>query len=121
MKRKNASKLRFEGPTQHRRRHAPAPGPRPPSYQDAHWGKTAHASRLREVPDPKKNSKLIALGRLVSVVYETEKGDDGVSEYEHAFGHGFAAQRPWLAYGNVDGRLYIVEGHYKVTVRGIEG
>lgn len=56
------------------------------------------------------------MGRLVSVVYETQKkGDRGPTEYEHDF----EGTRPTLAYS--DGGLVIVGGTYKVKAGGIDG
>jgi len=67
-------------------------------------------------PDPRVG-ELVELGRLVSVVYLTEKGgDDGPTEYEHAFN---ARRLPVLAFN--DGGLFILGGAYRVGVRGIHG
>jgi hypothetical protein len=59
---------------------------------------------------------LVELGRLVSLVYLTEKGgDDGPTEYEHDF----SSPLPVLAFHS--GGLVICGGRYRVGVRGIHG
>jgi hypothetical protein len=90
----------------------------PPSYTESHWGKGPKDIRKNvPVPDPRDNTKLIGLGVLHSVVYITEKGGDyELVEYEHAFSED---DPPLLAYGDKDGKLYIVAGGYRVTKHGI--
>lgn len=89
-----------------------------PSYKDAHWGIDYEKASVESVPDPRDNQKMIGLGPLHSVVYITEKGFDGVSEYEHKFS---SSSPPLLAYGDRDGKLYVIGGSYKVTRHGIVG
>jgi hypothetical protein len=89
-----------------------------PTYRESHWGLDSEKTSVEAVPDPRDNQKLIGLGTLFEVVYITEKKWDGVSEYEHKFDE---KNPPLLAYGDRDGRLYIVGGRYKVTRHGIVG
>jgi hypothetical protein len=90
-----------------------------PSYEESHWGLSPEVRTTFSVPEPSDNDKLIGLGTVVSIVYLTEKGGDGeLVEYEHDFS---ARNPPLLAYGNRDGKLYIVAGGYKVRARGIVG
>ena len=90
---------------------------RPPSYEEAHWGRTPHDVHKARVSEPGDNSKLISLGAIHSIVYVTEKGfDRDPVEYEHKFK---ASDPPLLAYGDKDGNLYIIGGAYYITSRGI--
>lgn len=86
-------------------------------YRLTHWGKGGSASqRIATCPDPRRGG-LVELGQLVSLVYLTEKGgDDGPTEYEHAFA---ARRRPVLAF-STEG-LFICGGAYRVGVKGIHG
>jgi hypothetical protein len=85
-------------------------------YRLTHWGKAGPVVvRGLVCPDPRAEP-LIELGRLVSLVYLTEKGgDSGPTEYEHAF----KAPLPVLAFHS--GGLVICGGRYRVGVRGIHG
>jgi len=66
-------------------------------------------------PDPRV--PLTALGKLVSLVYVTEKaGDGGLVEYEHDFGPKDLAIVAFNRTG-----IVLVGGGYRVTERGIEG
>jgi hypothetical protein len=89
----------------------------PPGYRAAHWGIAPTGSRVRDVPNPKDNGKLIELGVVHSLVYVTRKGTDREDvEYEHEFSF---RDPPTLCYGDRDGKLYLVGGEYKMTVHGI--
>jgi hypothetical protein len=91
----------------------------PPSYTESHWGIKPTVSKDWNVHEPSDNDELIGLGTVVSIVYLTEKGGDGeLVEYEHDFS---PRNPPLLAYGDRDGKLYIVAGSYKVTKHGIVG
>lgn len=90
---------------------------RPPSYEEAHWGRPVNQSRVMRVHEPGDNKKLIGLGPIVSIVYLTQKGSDpDLTEYEHTFK---ASNPPLLAYGSDDGELYIVGGAKYMTKHGI--
>lgn len=85
-------------------------------YTRLHWGLAGNGrTSATTAPDPKA-APLVLLGDLVSVVYRTAKGADGLSEYEHEFG----ATMPKLLV-NREGGLIIAGGRYTVTTRGIEG
>ena len=100
-----------------KRRRRSNPGKTPPSYVESHWGKKPTLQASCPVQEPRDNAKLIGLGVLHSVVYVTKKGGDyGDVEYEHKFDESDA---PLLAYGDKDGRLYIVGGGYTVEKHGI--
>lgn len=58
----------------------------------------------------------VQMGDLISVVYRTEKGSDGLLEYEHEFGPSF----PKLCVSE-SGLLLIAGGSYSVLARGIVG
>jgi hypothetical protein len=92
--------------------------PKPPTYEEAHWGLPSHGSSSLDVGDPRRNRKLVSYGALVSVVYLTKKGDDpALTEYEHKF----KGPLPLLAFGSKDGKLYIAGGGYVCEDRGIVG
>ncbi len=93
-------------------------GPKPPTYRAAHWGNDSKKSSSMNVPDPKRNAKIVGLGELVGVIYLTQKGgDSSPTEYIHKF----KKRAPVLGYGDKDGRLFVAGGDYKVTKHGIEG
>lgn len=90
----------------------------PPSYKEAHWGLEPTSTQRLDVPDYRRNKRIVGLGKLVGIVYLTEKGGDGeLVEYVHRF----KKTLPVLGYGDRTGRLFICGGMYKVTKRGIEG
>jgi len=94
--------------------------PDPPSFKAAHWGLEPSKIDRMNVPDPRENRAkgLFALGPLYKVTYLTKKGSDtALVEYEHKFGR----RMPVLAYGSKDGKLYVVDGSYKIRARGIVG
>ncbi len=102
----------------------PVPNPRrkranaPPTFREAHWGIDPKRKEPFDVPDPRDNTAMIALGELVAATYGTKKGGDKrITDYEHTF----ERKRPMLCYGNKDGKLYVVGGDYKVEKRGIVG
>lgn len=85
-------------------------------YKRLHWGLTGRGKVARTTaPDPSKGT-LVLLGDVVSIVYRTAKGADGLSEYEHEF----SGPLPKLLV-TTDGGLVIGGGSYRVTTRGIEG
>lgn len=91
-----------------------------PSYKATHWGLEPTKIEKLNVPDPRENRArgLFALGPLYSVTYLTKKGSDtALVEYQHKF----SRRMPVLAYGSKDGKLYVVDGSYKVRARGIVG
>lgn len=86
-------------------------------YRRSHWGKKAPRGVTElDAPDPRQ-APIVALGRVVSIVYETKKGRDReLVEYEHEF----EGTLPVLAY-NAKKRLLILGGSYRVESRGIVG
>lgn len=90
-----------------------------PSYKESHWGRDVTDVQYARINEPRDNKKLIGLGAVHSIVYITRKGSDGEDvEYEHKFS---SREPPLLAYGDKDGRLYIIGGSYRVTRHGIVG
>lgn len=90
----------------------------PPTYEESHWGEQPAGSTALAVPEARDNRELVAYGVLVSVTYRTVKGGDvGKTDYVHSF----KRERPLLAYGDVDGRLFVAGGTYQCTSRGIVG
>jgi hypothetical protein len=66
---------------------------------------------------PAMPSRLVRLGRLVGVIYASDRGQRG---RERTFVH-FMDEPPMLA-ADVDGtQLFVIGGRYRVTGRGIEG
>lgn len=62
-------------------------------------------------------STVVRLGRLVGVIYASDRGSCG---RERTFVH-FMDEPPMLA-SDVDGtQLYVLGGRYRVTERGLEG
>jgi hypothetical protein len=85
-------------------------------YERTHWGKkgrdAVHATRAA---DP-RHGTAVALGKLVAVVYRTEKaGDDEPTDYEHEF----EGPLPTLAYN--PGGLIVAGGGYRIKEDGIDG
>jgi hypothetical protein len=98
------------------------PNPSPPSYTEAHWGVPPRDSFNADIQEPGDNDELIALGYLESVSYITQKGSDPPLPEGVCYDHDFSKRNlPVLAYGDVDGRLYIVGGGYRITKHGIVG
>lgn len=94
-------------------------------YEDTHWGAPAKgAARALDVVDV-THGRLIELGTLARVDYETtKKGDPKNAIYWHEFEH----VRPTLAYHACDrsgcpdrGKLVIAGGSYRVQRHGIVG
>lgn len=94
-------------------------------YEDTHWGAPAKGeARALEVVDV-THGRLIELGTLARVDYETTKrGDPKDAVYWHEFEH----VRPTLAYHACDrakcpdrGKLVIAGGSYRVLRHGIVG
>lgn len=94
-------------------------------YEDTHWGAPAKGeARALEVVDV-THGRLIELGTLARVDYETTKrGDPKNAVYWHEFEH----VRPTLAYHACDragcpdrGKLVIAGGSYRVQRHGIVG
>jgi hypothetical protein len=83
-------------------------------YRLTHWGLGGKGKlEALKCADPSFGVYTL-LGKLVSVVYATEKrGDGGPAEYEHEF----SRPLPELLYS--DGGLVIAGGAYRVTARGI--
>lgn len=58
----------------------PVPNPRrkranaPPTFREAHWGIDPKRKEPFDVPDPRDNTAMIALGELVAATYGTKKG-----------------------------------------------
>lgn len=91
---------------------------RPPTYREAHWGISPTRRDRYDVPDPRDNTKMLELGEFVVATYGTKKGKDRrLTDYFHTF----ERKRPMLCYGDVDGKLYVVGGDYRVEDRGIVG
>lgn len=99
-----------------------------PTYREAHGGlEGAWESKRVRVPDPSAG-KLIVMGRIKRIEYETDKGE-GQSLYFHDFGREVvggeergrvsAERKPWLVY-NATG-LVIAGGTYEVRAEGIVG
>lgn len=85
------------------------------AYVRTHWGEQGTFDhKVLAYPDPRSGPPVV-MGRLVSVVYETEKRGDGESHYEHEF----EGPLPYLVF-NASG-LFIAGGRYRVTTHGIEG
>jgi hypothetical protein len=103
---------RRENPKKRRKKN-----PAPPSYSEFHGGRRpADRSVSVGVGNPKENDFLIECGVLPDIPYSTVKGVTR-GTWEHLF----RKPRPRLAYGNKDGKLYIVGGQYKITAAGIVG
>ena len=85
-------------------------------YERTHWGERGRQRvSTARAADP-RHGTATKLGKLVSVVYLTEKkGDDGPTEYEHAF----EGKLPELVYN--DGGLLIAGGSYHIKEGGIDG
>jgi hypothetical protein len=99
-----------------RRKNGPTATAAKKKYKRLHWGLTGRGKVARTTaPDPSKGT-LVLLGDVVSIVYRTAKGADGLSEYEHEF----SGPLPKLLV-TPDGGLVIGGGSYRVTTRGIEG
>jgi hypothetical protein len=88
-------------------------------YTRTHWGeKGAQRVGTTRAANP-LHGTATKLGKIVSVVYLTEKGGEGgPAEYEHEFGEGGTAL-PTLAYN--DGGLIIAGGGYRIKEGGIDG
>lgn len=87
-------------------------------FRDLHWGIGPRRQQRVQLEEPRE---LAELGKLASVTYATEKGGDGPSLYEHAFGGRRGSRRPSLAVDVDTGRLHVVGGNYTVQTRGIVG
>jgi hypothetical protein len=85
-------------------------------YERTHWGERGRGrSSSAKAADP-RHGTAAKLGELVAVVYRTKKGgDDGLTDYEHAF----EGRRPTLVYNN--GGLMIAGGDYVIKEGGIDG
>lgn len=85
-------------------------------YIATHWGKRGPVPfRDLDFPNPRAG-ELVELGRLVEIVYLTEKlGDSGPTEYQHRF----RSPAPFLAFNSTG--LFICGGGYRVGIRGIIG
>lgn len=83
-------------------------------FEGFHWGETFEGGELVELPP--LEPVIWRLGELVEVVYEASKGGRPTH-----WVHAFEDQRPVLACGQDEKRLYIVGGDYSVTDRGIVG
>jgi hypothetical protein len=85
-------------------------------YERTHWGERGgRRVSTAAAPNP-RHGTATKLGKLVSVVYLTEKGgDDGPTEYEHEF----EGKLPELVYN--DGGLLIAGGSYRIKEGGIDG
>jgi len=102
-----------------RRRFPRRNNPRPPTYKEAHWGLEATDVRHVTIQEPRDNNEFPGYGTIHSIVYVTTKaGDSGPTEYEHKFS---SRNPPLLAYGDCDGRLYIIGGGYRCSAHGIIG
>ena len=85
-------------------------------YERTHWGERGGKRVSTAVAPNPRHGTATKLGKLVSVVYLTEKGgDDGPTEYEHAF----EGKLPELVYN--DGGLLIAGGSYRIKEGGIDG
>lgn len=101
---------------------------RPPSYKESHWGLPPLDSFRGVIQEPRDNDArhggtgLIALGYMLDVSYLTAKGSDPPLPQGVIYDHAFSRRNPpILAYGSVDGRLYVVGGTYRITRHGIIG
>jgi hypothetical protein len=85
-------------------------------YARTHWGEKGHGRvRRGRAADPRRGTAT-QLGKLVAVVYRTQKKGDGRPvDYEHAF----EGRRPRLLYN--EGGLFIEGGDYVVKTGGITG
>lgn len=86
-------------------------------YRELNWG---HREPVvidgMRVAVIESGDHLVALGRLVAVTYQSDKG----GETEH-WVHDFRDELPILAEHQPSGDLVIVGGSYRVTRRGIVG
>lgn len=89
------------------------------SYTKTHWGRAPREVVMVDAAEPSGSLALPALGKLVSVVYETRKGRDREpTQYEHEF----RRPLPLLLYApHQRGRLIIAGGSYRTDERGIVG
>jgi hypothetical protein len=89
---------------------------RAPGYRGTHWGSGGDHARGRGVAgDPR--GRLHLLGTWREVAYEaTKTGYPAGSVFRHAF----KSPPPAITYTD-EGKLVIVGGKYRVTMRGIEG
>jgi hypothetical protein len=74
----------------------------------------ANVIEVFEVPD-KWPAEFAQLGRLVEIVYESDKWDGRKRLYSHRFG-----EKPVLV-SSKDGRLFILGGNYRIKNAGIVG
>lgn len=86
-------------------------------YTEFHWGNEPDQLLTVELDDPPR--ALVAIGKLVGVIYETAKGKRQTDQWIH---HHDPKDQPILCYDPKSPRqqLYIVGGKYRVTKRGIE-
>jgi len=86
-------------------------------YKQFHWDRDAKeiikVTGVRGVPPV-----LVSLGELHAVEYKAQKGNDKRKE---TYRHVFKAARPLLCCDPQGRNLYIIEGDYTITERGIEG
>ena len=82
-------------------------------YRKFHWGEEPSKTEEYEVPDlpPVVNEH----GKLIGVVYQTNKRGDGETVYVHQFDN----PHPKLVSNNDWNQLYIVGGRYTIAPEGI--
>lgn len=92
-------------------------------YEDTHWGEEGdHDGEEMDVPTVTRGTRIVALGKLRSVDYETVKaGDKAPTIYRHAFDK---RRPPTLAYlydpkTRKRGGLVVAGGIYRIETRGI--
>ncbi len=90
--------------------------PKAPGYRGTHWGKGGEFKIAKGVAgDPRGG--LTLLGELTEVAYRTDKGGyPRAAGFRHVF-----EDPPALTYTRPEGRLVLVGGDYRLTMRGIEG
>jgi len=83
-------------------------------YEAFHWGTQG---KVKEATLPKPPKFAFAIGKIVSIAYETTK-DGETATWEHEFGEE-GGERPDLVADSKNHKLFIVGGDYKVEPRGI--
>jgi hypothetical protein len=111
-----AEQKRADGPPRKKNPGGMCDGGALAEYERTHWGKKGRgAVRTIRAADP-RHGTAVALGKLVAVVYRTEKaGDDEPTDYEHEF----EGPLPTLAYN--PGGLIVAGGGYRIKEDGIDG